>query len=38
MSESRIEGKIDKIHEDVQEVKTHLAVYNEQLKTHMKNM
>lgn len=28
--------KLDKIQSDVSEIKTHLAVYNEQLKVHMK--
>lgn len=28
--------KLDKIQEDVSEIKTHLAVYNEQLKVHIK--
>jgi len=28
--------KLDKIQEDVGEIKTHLAVYNEQLKIHIK--
>lgn len=31
-----IENKVDKIQEDVTEIKTHLAVYNEQLREHMK--
>jgi DNA repair ATPase RecN len=31
-----IDKKLDKIIEDVGEIKTHLAVYNEQLKTHIK--
>lgn len=30
------ESKLDKIQEDVTEIKTHLAVYNEQLKIHIK--
>lgn len=32
------ESKIDKIQEDVSEIKTHLAVYNEQLKIHIKGV
>jgi len=31
-----IEKKIDAIQEDVTEIKTHMAVYNEQLKIHIK--
>lgn len=30
------EEKLDKIQEDIGEIKTHLAVYNEQLKVHIK--
>lgn len=30
------ESKLDKIQEDVSEIKTHLAVYNEQLKIHIR--
>ena len=36
MSNDRLEPKIDKIIEDMHAVKTHLAVYNEQLKIHIK--
>lgn len=36
MSESKIEVKLDKIHEDVQEIKVHMAVYNSQLITHIR--
>lgn len=38
MSDNKIEPKIDKIIEDLGEVKTHLAVYNEQLKVHIKGV
>ena len=31
-----MESKIDKIQEDVSEIKTHLAVYNSQLEVHIK--
>ncbi len=31
-----IENKIDQIQADVAEIKTHMAVYNEQLRTHIK--
>ena len=31
-----IDNKLDKIQEDVNEIKTHLAVYNEQLTVHIK--
>lgn len=33
---AQLEDKIDKIQEDVGEMKTHMAVYNEQLKIHIK--
>lgn len=33
---SKIEEKLDKIQEDVTEIKTHLAVYNSQLEIHIK--
>lgn len=36
MSENKIESKIDKLQEDVSEIKTHLAVYNSQLEIHIK--
>lgn len=31
-----IDRKLDILQEDVTEIKTHMAVYNEQLKAHMK--
>lgn len=31
-----MEKKLDKISDDISEIKTHLAVYNEQLKHHIK--
>lgn len=33
---NRIEGKIDKIDDRMDRVEVHMAVYNEQLKTHIK--
>lgn len=36
MENKRIEDKIDKIVEDVGEIKTHMAVYNAQLTLHIK--
>lgn len=31
-----VDKKLDEIKEDISEIKTHLAVYNEQLKIHIK--
>lgn len=33
-----IDKKLDDIKDDVNEIKTHLAVYNEQLKVHIKGV